>query len=117
MTKSEFLSAVERKPVPFAGAGISCHLRHITAGEWSAWEIVKAMDGDDVFTAWLFVRSVCDAEGKRLFGDEDMHHVKGMPLDVVNAVCGRIQQINGMTEADQGKASSTSGPVSSSSSS
>jgi hypothetical protein len=116
VTKDQFLTAVRREPVPYEGNGVSCHLRHVTAGEWAEWEAFKAGHGGDSFAKWLFLRCVCDEGGERLFTDADLAAVDAMPLGVVNDVCGRVQELNGIGGGDDaGKASSTSGPPSSSS--
>lgn len=59
---------------------------------------------------WLFVRSVCDDEGVRIFTDDDATAVAELDGRTVNAVCRRIIELNGMGGGDAaGKDSSPSG--------
>jgi len=110
MTREEALAALTARPVPFKEEGLDVCLRPLRAGEvQEAKEFDKTHPGG--FYQFLFVRSVCDADGTRLFADADAAMVADFPAAAVEAVTGRVLKLNRMDkDPDPGKAPSPATP-------
>ncbi len=115
-TREELLSALTARPVPFTAGGRSCFLKPLLVEDLlavQAW--AKAREGNGGSHKFLFVRSVCNEAGERLLTDEDTGIVDTLLGGFVDGAMQRIYEISGLERAE-GKAPSTSGPNSSSSS-
>ena len=101
------------KPIPFNGSELCEFLRPMKADERREAIAFQSIHGDDEGYKFLFVRSVCDVDGKRIFTDEDAHLVGEFPAPEVNAVILRVMELNRMG-AHEKKVPSTTTPTPSS---
>jgi hypothetical protein len=80
--------------------GGSVTIRMMTAGERDAFEAAQAIEPHKDIRARLAVATVCDAEGRLLFGPEHVAALSaksGRALDRIFAAAARL---NGITAAD-----------------
>jgi hypothetical protein len=116
-TKAQLLAAFSTSPVPFEIGGQSFHLRPLLVGDMLAVNEYQKARPDGSTAPMIFVRAVCDADSVRLFDDADAAMVDaGVVGGVVDAVVSRVLDISRLGESPSGKARSTSGPSSNSSS-
>lgn len=116
MTRDQIIAraAVASRPVPFEDSEFPIFLRPLMADERTEAVAWQKVHGEDVGFQFLFVRSVCDADGKRLFADEDAPLIGStFPVAMVEAVVDEVLKTNRMGQY-QKKALSTATPNSSS---
>jgi hypothetical protein len=89
---------IESVAIPEWGGDV--HVRTLTAGERDRFEAWTQADKFDRFRAKLAVLCVCDEQGQRIFGDDDVDAIAGKstkPLDRITDVAFRL---NRFTAAD-----------------
>lgn len=74
------------------------YIREISAGDRETFEdmITDNSIGNKV-RAFVFVKSVCDKNGKLLFADEDIEEVAGYKYSLLEKVFNASNQLNGIT--------------------
>lgn len=93
MDRETLMAAICSRPVPFTLGGMQVFLRTLKIGELSemiAWE----SSGAGKWYQILFVRTVCDASGERLFSDEDAANVANFDAASVNDLVKRAEELN-----------------------
>lgn len=107
LTRAQILAANDRRTevvaVPEWGGDVT--VAEMTGAQRDAWEqslVAKAGGGVDISNvrARLVARCIVDAEGQRLFSDEDAEALgakSGAALDRVAKVC---QRLNGLSDGD-----------------
>ena len=81
------------------GAGIDdLYIREISAGDRETFEdmITDNTIGNKV-RAFIFVKSVCDKDGKLLFNDEDIEEVADFKYSLLEKVFNESNKLNGIT--------------------
>lgn len=113
MTREDVIAKAHSfaKSVPFEEGGLSAHIRPLMAGERVEAQAWQKVHGDDAGYQFLFVRSVCDADGKRMFSDDDAPLVATFPVPMVEAVLSRVMELNRMGDHEK-KVPSTTIPTS-----
>lgn len=76
--------------------GTSVYLRPLAAGDVRDCRAWQKDHGDDRAYQILFVRSVVNEYGSRLFTDADAECVDALPFAVVNAVVEEVMKLNRM---------------------
>lgn len=93
-------------PVPLPG-GHTAYVRPMTVAERDGLEAAR-YDGDRKmptgewlrqFRAQLLIRAACDADGNRLFGDEDLDAVKALSAEIAEPLVDAAVKVNGMAAA------------------
>lgn len=114
MTRDDILAVASngRKPVPLVDS-IDAFLRPLTANEKRETVEYQAQHGEGETYKFLYVRSLCDADGVRQLNDEDASLVGDFPVPMVEDVLEQVLKLNRMGPY-QKKASSTTTPSSSS---
>ena len=84
---------------------LSVRLKVITAGERNDYEqwATKEMSGGSTRTDWrarFLSLSMCDDTGARLFVDDQVDQISGLPSDIVESLCDKALAINGMGGAE-----------------
>jgi hypothetical protein len=97
-TRSEILSflAVYPEPVTLPG-GRTVHVRRWTAAERQAFQREHKADAGRLYER-LFVASVCDEAGNRLFTPADLDAVGHLDGAALEAVAVRVLQLNGLAD-------------------
>ncbi len=106
MTKAELIAVLRRQPVPFDAAGVSVHLRPLTAGDRADVAAWQTEHGAERNYRIIFVRSVCDEAGVRTFADDDAEAVDSFGAEFVSAIVEKALELAGI----KGKAPSTATP-------
>lgn len=96
MTRDEALAALKAKPEPFEREGFACTVHPLLAGDMLAAQAWAKEHGKDSAYQFLFVRSVRNGDGSRLFSDEDAPLVETFPGGVVNDVLNLIYRLSGI---------------------
>jgi hypothetical protein len=108
MDREVLMAAICSRPIPFTLGGLPVYLRALKIGELAemlTWE--KGGEGRKWYQI-VFVRSVCDASGNRLFTDDDASVVAGFDAAAVQSVVNKADEMNwGRVE---GKADSLTTP-------
>lgn len=98
---------LEKREVEVPRWNGSVYVRELTGRERDAFEN-EILTGDpndpDVNTenlrARLLVRTLCDEDGERLFGDDEMDELAGKSGAVLSQLFEEAQDLNGMTADD-----------------
>lgn len=107
---------VERVELP---GGKAAFVRTMTAGELDAFEAsnhVAGPDGKfrvrlDGTRGRLGCRTICDEQGKRLFGDDDAAAVGGLNHMVLDPLLDAARRLNGIGQKAQEDARGNSSPA------
>lgn len=70
-------------------------LRNLSFGEVSKFNSLNQTPNDAL--AFLVVSGVCDEEGNRVFGDDDLEAVKALPAEIVFPVIESVSKRIGVT--------------------
>ena len=103
LTKSQLLSVIATASVPIFkeidGIG-GLYFKKLTVAEQN--ELTKKTDNGkaDNVTASLHMvaYSVCDENGKRLFGDNDIKELGGMTAEHLTKIVNAVSEINGFDD-------------------
>lgn len=88
-------------PVPFDECGLDIHLRPLAASEMIEAQRWQEAHGDENGYQFLFVRAVCDPDGRRQLRDEDAPLVADFPSHMVEAVVKRIRELTRLGEHEK----------------
>lgn len=102
--RQSLLSAFAVKPVPFKFGGQEMHLKPLVTSDMLAARAWAKVNGAENSFRFLFVRSVCDADGNRVFTDEDTAIVDTLVGGLIDAAISRIYDISGMGSTEEKKA-------------
>lgn len=107
MSLADDLAALSRVVVPCGVPGLpGVHLRMLTLGD----AIAEAPEGRSVWVHWI-LRGACDAEGNRIYGDDDDAKVLALPVGPAKRLALAISEHNRMRDAGEedpgGKAGGT----------
>ncbi len=93
-----------RKVATYTVAGLGeVGLRVMTGTEREAWESQCFKDGKtdlEHFRAKLLAKTLCDADGVRLFSDDDIATVSELDAPVLIALYGHASTLNALTTED-----------------
>jgi hypothetical protein len=93
--------------------GDSIYVRTLTGAEWDAFEASK-WDGDKAnlenLTARLCVLCVCDADGRRIFLDDDVGAVGSLAGTALQRIQRAILRLNRIGDTGELEKNSESGP-------
>ena len=114
LTKADLLSAkfkIEAVAVPELGENATIHLREMTAAGVVAYAALYASLEEERqrtprLMDFMLARSICNAEGQRLFGDDDSP-LEAMTFAVANRLWLKALEINRIEDADAKKDSET----------
>lgn len=113
--KTKLLAALALRPVPFTieAAGAEVFLLPWPTRERQAFQALARAAGDgplpDLYEQ-LFVRSVCDEAGVRLFADDEVAAARVLNGLALEEVALRVIELNGLEPADEKKAPSPASP-------
>ena len=74
--------------------GDSIYLRLLTAGE-----VIGMDDSENV--GKILALSICDADGNRLFGDDEHDDALRLSMQAVNEIMENINDVNGLEREDE----------------
>jgi hypothetical protein len=108
--KDQFLSLQSKlkiEPVTIEGMTEPVYVRTLTGRERDAFEAScfqqKGKNREintENLRAKLLVRSICDADGQRLFTDADVNLLGNMPADVLDTLFAKAQELSGLGTKD-----------------
>jgi hypothetical protein len=108
--KEQFLALKSRlkiEAVKIDGMAEPVYVRTLTGRERDAFEsscfMTKGKNRElntENLRAKLLVRSICDADGQRLFADADVVLLGDMPADVLDALFAKAQELSGLGTKD-----------------
>ena len=113
--KQKLLNALALKPVPFTiqAAGADVLLRPWTSSERQAFQAIVRAHGDapmpDLYEN-LFVRSIIDEQGNRLFADDEIAAARILSGQALEEVAMKVIELNGLEKDDEKKAPSPATP-------
>lgn len=81
--------------IPVPALGGAAYMCPMSAREMDRFE-KRVRDGDEGFRVLLLAASLCDASGNRLFGEEDVSALAGLPAVTVARLVDRALVINGL---------------------
>lgn len=102
LSREEILSFQDVSIVPGQGPGWAeqVFLRSLKAKERDHFELTAAGKSFENIRARLLVLCICDAEGCRLFADEDAEVLGDKSALVLDALFVQARRMNGLTEKD-----------------
>jgi len=92
----------------FPNAGVDgLHIKGLTGRERDSFEAAcfqqrgkeRVMNTENI-RAKLLVRALCDAEGKRVFGDNEEHALGALPASILDEMFTVAQRLSGLGEKD-----------------
>ncbi|APW60487.1 hypothetical protein [Paludisphaera borealis] len=90
----------EVKEVQVPALGDAVYVKQLTVGEMNRLHIESSKEGGLNFSMYLIVTSVCDADGVRVFNDDDVDRVSGLPTQVFTDVLKAAVAVNKLSEDD-----------------
>lgn len=101
LTREAFFAVKpEVREVPIAALGGSVYVRNMSAGDRDRFEVDQLKRGGDDFRARLAALTACDAEGRLLFGPDDVAGLSAAPSHVLDAVVKAAIELNRMDPED-----------------
>jgi hypothetical protein len=108
--KEQFLALqgkLKCEPVLIEGMSAPVYIRTMTGRERDAFEAscfqqkgkTRELNMENL-RAKLLVRSICDADGTRLFTDADVNLLGNMPADVLDVLFAKAQELSGLASKD-----------------
>lgn len=99
LTRDQILDAADLAtktvPVPEWGPGDEVHVRTLSGLDA---EGLKDIEKGGNFLGQFAAMVLCDADGLRLFTDDEALMLGGKNNDVLRRICEAAQELNGMTE-------------------
>ena len=109
-SRAQLLTAFLRSaPVPVEIAGEAFYLRALNTGDMLTVQAYQRSRANNDGSPMVFVLSVCDEFGCRLFSDDDTELVADMVGGVVDQVADKVIEISHLARTPAGKAHSTPG--------
>ncbi|OJW26899.1 MAG: hypothetical protein BGO49_21500 [Planctomycetales bacterium 71-10] len=107
LTREAFLQAREPRrelvAVPEFGEGATAYVRQITAGERDEFEAsMQRKRGKDIRVR-LVILATCDAEGRRIFTDDDVPSLRELPAAALEPIVNAYLRMNGSNPAEMAK--------------
>lgn len=102
LSRAQILAADDRRiePVKVPEWGGEIHVRAMTGRERGAFdEHLSELNFND-YRALLVVACACDAEGKRLFGDDDVEQLTLKGAGALTRISDAAARLNGLREQD-----------------
>lgn len=104
LTREQILAAKPKtRTVNIPELGGEITIRGLTAHERDRYEIaIYSLDSaaKDQHRGMLLALSIVDANGNRMFGDDDAVALGNLPAAVVNRAFGVAQRLSGLTASD-----------------
>jgi len=107
--KESVLALASRVKIePYSGAGVDgLHIKGLTGRERDSFEGAcfqqrgkeRIMNTENI-RAKLLVRALCNAEGKRIFNDNDESSLGNLPANILDEMFAVAQRLSGLGEKD-----------------
>ena len=108
MNKADALASLKKQPVPVEVNGVTLFLKPLTVGQKEAFALWrKDNPGAAGVVGRLLAASLCDAGGALILDGPD--DAADLDAALVDVLCERVIDLNGLRGADPGKESSPAG--------